>query len=195
MPTGDLVSLAEAREFLQKQTGQTGADDVLQSLVTRASAVIQRNIDTKITAETSTAKTFEWDGGTRVSLTPYVARTVTAVTMDPGEDDEQALSSGEWRLWPQQTKDGVYRHLLLDVNVVTGYTGGFPARQLSVTGTWGFSSVPEELKHAACVTVTAWYRGQVAGFSTAYGDATETVAVDLLPRDAFRVLDQWRRYG
>ena len=38
----DLVTLAEAREYLQKQSGQTGTDAALTSLITRASAVIQR---------------------------------------------------------------------------------------------------------------------------------------------------------
>lgn len=196
----DLVTLADAREFLQKQTGQTGTDAALSSLITRASAVIQREIDTFITPAESASRTFTWDGySSFVSLLPYVARSVGSVTIDPGESSESTLSSDAYRLGREPAKDGVYSIVELDLFQVPGYGGNFRGggRRVLVTGQWGYAVVPDGLKHACLLTVTAWYRGRVAGFSSGYenADGGETARMELIPGDAFRILNQWRRYA
>lgn len=196
MASSDLITLDDARAYLQKQSGQSAADEVLSDLVSRASRVIQRHIELEVApATTSTARTFDWDGSQRVSLAPYVARTVTAVTLDPN-DSSSALTSGDWRLMPNPARDGVYYTLHLDYTVLVASVSYFPQRQIEITGTWGFSDVPEEIKQAACITVTDWYRGRVAGYSSGYQDAGEAAASrgpEALPLAAYRILEAWRR--
>lgn len=192
----DLVTLAEAREFLQKQSGQTGTDAALSSLITRASAVIQREIDTFITPNEATTHTVEWDGTSKIKVLPYVLRSLSAVTLDPDEDTETVLTASQYRLGPEPAKDGVYTVVELDWQAVPAYTGVFPSRRAEIAGYYGYAVVPDGLKHACLMTVAAWYRGGVAAFSSAYHDADggDAANVELIPRDAFRVLNQWRRY-
>ena len=193
----DLVTLAETREFLQKQTGQTGTDAALSSLITRASAVIQREIDTFITPNEATTHTLEWDGSGRIGLLPYVMRSLSAVTLDPDEASETVLSASQYRLGPEPAKDGVYTYIEVDVRAIPAYTGNFATRRAEIAGYYGYAAVPDGLKHACLMTVTAWYRSRVSGFSTAYegADGADGAWSELIPRDAFRVLNQWRRYS
>lgn len=192
MASTDLITLDDARAFLQKQAGQAAADEVLSDLISRASRVIQRHIELEVApATSSTARTFDWDGGTRLSLAPYVARTVTAVSLDG-----TALDSAEWRLMPNPARDGVYYTLHFDYTALQLGWSYFPNRLATVTGTWGFSEVPEELKQAACETVAAWYRGRVAGFTAQFEDSGEQAAgrgPEALPLGAYRILEAWRR--
>lgn len=193
MAATDLITLDEAREFLQKQTSQTATDDALTTLITRASEVIQRYIDTRVVKESSTAKTFDWDGTYRVPLTPYVARTVTAVTLDP-DDDPSVLSSGDWRLHPAPAHHGVYYSLEISQIAWQPYGGDFSRRRVQVTGTWGFSDIPQELRHACCVTVATWYRRDVAAFSTVFNETEGRVErPEALPSAVVRTLEMWRR--
>jgi hypothetical protein len=196
MADTDLITLAEAREFLQKQSAQTAVDDVLEALITRASRLIQRHIELEVAPANTGSKTFDWDGGIRLSVNPYVLRSVLAVTLDPNETTSTALTSGDWRLMPNPARDGVYHTLHFDYTAIPSGTGYFPYRQVSITGTWGFESVPDELKQATCVTVVDWYRGRVAGFSAGFQDAGEQAAPrgpEALPLAAYRILESWRR--
>ena len=192
----DLVTLAEAREYLQKASGQTGTDAALTSLITRASAVIQREIDTFITPNEATTHTVQWDGSTQIRLLPYVMRSLSAVTLDPDESSETVLTASQYRLGPEPAKDGVYSVIELDWQAIPTYDGNFPSRRAEIAGYYGYAVVPDGLKHACLMTVAAWYRGGVAAFSSAYQDADggDANRVELIPRDAFRVLNQWRRY-
>jgi hypothetical protein len=191
----DLITLDEARDFLQKQASQAAADDVLEELITRASAVIQRHIDLDCES-VATTRTFDWDGGARLSLAPYAASSVDGVTLDPNESGSSSLTSSQWRLTPSPAADGVYYTLHFDYTAISASWSVFPRRQVSVSGQWGFTVIPDGLKQAACVTVADWYRGRVAGFSAQFQDAAEGAAPrgpEALPLAAWRILEAWRR--
>lgn len=192
----DLIDVDDARAYLQKQSGQTATDDVLDDLVTRASRVIQRHIELEVQPSGADARTFDWDGGARLSLAPYVARSVSGVTLDPNESSSTTLSSGDWRLTPSPARDGVYYTLHFDYTALSVGGNYFPGRQVTVTGQWGFDTVPAELAHACAVTVADWYRGRVAGFSAGFQDAGEAAGSrgpEALPLAAYRILEAWRR--
>lgn len=194
----DLITLDEARDFLQKATAQTGADDILEELVTRASLVIQRDLDLNVVPDEVAAYTFGWDGSTCIDLAPYVARSVSAVTLDAGDSGETDLTAGQWRLSPEPARNSVYPKLELDYTVINGYSGNFTGkRRVTVAAQWGYETVPDELKQAACLTVTAWYRGRVAGFSSQYEDADGgfVARTQKLPLEAFQILADFRRYA
>ena len=196
MAVTDLITLVEAREFLQKTDAQVAADNVLEDLILRASLEIQREIDLRVAPPESGDKTLDWDGSRRIRLTPYVARTITAVTLDPGESGVTVLTTAQFRLGPEPALDSVYPWVEFDARALGSYGGAFSTRRVLLTGEWGFTDVPEELKQACCLTVAAWYRGRVAAFSSQYEDADGgfVARVQKLPFDAFQILEKWRRY-
>ena len=196
MAATDLITLEDARAFLQKQVGQTATDDVLADLVTRASGMIGRYCDVRfLPVETSTSRLFLWDGGSVISLAPFVAQSVTSVILDYGEASQFDVSGG-FRGGPEPQTDGVYYFVELDFRFIPAYTGAFSSRRARVTGTFGYPDVPVEVQQACCVTVADWYRGRVAAFNTAFQDAGEQSAPrgpEALPQAAWRLLEPFKR--
>lgn len=160
MAAGDLTTLASVRTFLQKETGDTGQDSELSTLITAASTLINTHV-AYFTAEAATAKTFVWRGGP-LSLHPYFLRTASSVVMDPDETTSTTLSTSDYRLRPKPPRLGAYRWLTLPGQTLTpGYE-----REITITGDWGLSSIPADVAHWTNVAVAIWLRRDVSAFST-----------------------------
>lgn len=180
MAAGDLTDLATVREFMQKgATGtETEQDALITDVITRASRVIQRTY-TRIfvPAETNASHTFVWRGRGWLSLSPWYARSVTAVQLDPDLSSPTNLSAGDWSIEPDPAEDGVYTHLRFPGQTFTGYSNlelqddlveSSYYRRVRLTGDWGYTAVPDDVKHWATVTVVEWIRKDVSAFSTAF---------------------------
>jgi hypothetical protein len=207
MAAGDLTDLTTVREFMQKgSTGQeTEQDQLITDLIPRASRTIQRYTRIIAPAESSVAHTFTYRGRGMLSLSPWFCRTVTSVVMAgdvAGLSTAAALASGSYTLEPDPAEDGVYTHLrfpgsqLYESNLElldTSYANALQ-QKVKVTGDWGYSGVPADVKHWATVTVVEWIRKDVSAFSTAF-DANEDRLdrPEEIPFAAKRGLRQYRR--
>jgi hypothetical protein len=192
--TTDLCTVQEVRDFLQKPDGDTGQDLIIGLLVTRASLEVMRVTGREFApAVSSTARTFEYEGGGFLDLAPYDARTVTQVRIDVDEGSPTTLQSDEWRLFPYPSRDGVYTALRLAPYVIRS-RARWQQRLVEVTGTWGFASVPQDVKHWTIVSVAEWLRKDVAAFSRVFNLETEQIDLpESLPRAAVVGLSRWRR--
>jgi hypothetical protein len=172
----ELTSLAAVREFLSKQGGDTGQDEVLQSLISRASAAVMRHCRREF-APVTTAETrrFTWRGGP-LRLAPYDLRAVDEIVLDPASSYPTTLAATEYDLMPQPTPYGVYRWVrpygaaFNTPRTFTTANYGVQAdyRMVDITGDWGFAEVPAEVEHWTIVTVASWYRRDVSAFSTVF---------------------------
>ena len=163
----DLTTRAAVREFLHKNNADTVQDEVIDSLITRASAAIGHEIARFLPAETG-SKTFLWRGGP-LGLHPYFARTVTAVSLDSDASSPTVLTASDWRLRGKPAGDGVYRWLHFPAYQQFYVVGA--VSEVTVTGNWGFASlseVPADVQHWAIVTVATWLRRDAAAFSTTF---------------------------
>lgn len=160
--SSDLCTVQEVRDYLQIPTGDTEQDTVIQALVTRASVAINHHCDRRfLPVETAAVKTFEYPGDGVLSVAPYDIQSVTLVRLDPDLSPPTTLAATQYRLFPYPATDGgVYSGLLL--RCIRG------ERLVEVTGTFGWSSIPEHVKQAAIVTVGTWMRRDVAAFSTVF---------------------------
>jgi len=194
--SGDLVSLSQAREFLQKQSVDTSQDSVLQNVVSRASVAIMRYTEREFAPNsTSATRTFEAEivGQTWVSLAPYDVQSVSSVQIDT-DVSAITLGSAEYRLWPQPAADGVYSAIRLMPLSMAVTAIPWRHRQIQITGVWGFPAVPVDVQHWTLVTVTEWMRKDVAAFSTTYSLAEDKVdRPEMIPSAARAGLDLWKR--
>ncbi len=187
MSVVELTTLADVREFLQKQGTDTTQDGVIQHLITRASETINRQVGVFLPAETDVDKTFVWRGGP-LALQPYFARDVTAVSLDSDRTSPLALEESGWRLRPKPPRDGVYRWLTFP-----SYAAPFDGeREVTVTGDWGFETVPWDVAHWTIVTVATWLRRDVSAFSTTLRlDEDRLERPDALPSAVMRGLARY----
>lgn len=197
MASTDLTSLAAVRAFLQKPTADTNQDAEISTLITAASTAIMRWTGREFApAVTSTARIFAYKGGGILDLAPYDCRSVSAVVLDTdlGASDQTTLETTDFALRPLPVRDGVYQWLRLPNHGVADSPGRFPERQVTVTGTWGFAAVPENVAHACIVTVAIWLRRDVAAFSTTFSINEDRLErPEAMPSAVIGLLSPYRR--
>lgn len=165
----DLVTVEDVRRFLQKQSTDTGQDPIIATLISRASKAIIRYTEREFAPAGSAgeARTFEYAGGSFLSLSPYDLRAITRVRLDIDEASPTTLTSSDYRLYPNPASEGVYTAIRLAPYLIHSSTR-WQQRLVEITGTWGFASVPEEVKHWTIVTVALWLRRDVATFESTF---------------------------
>lgn len=193
MAAEDLTTLSAVREFLQKQAVDTEQDDVIASLITRASNLIMRYTEREFApATTSDTRVFDYEGRGWLDLAPYDLRSVSSIQIDTDTSSPTTLTSGtDYRLWPRPAVDGTYLALRLDT---PGVYSEWPTRELSITGDWGFASVPSDVAHACIVTVSIWLRRDVAAFAANMNlDEARVERPEVLPSAVKAGLDHYKR--
>jgi hypothetical protein len=158
---------------------------VIESLIARASRVIMRWCEREFApASTGVARPFRYDNG-RIDLSPYDLRAVTSITLDTdlASGSQTLLTTSDYRLGPLPAPDGVYQWVdLYPCSGVRGlwWPGRFDA-QATILGDWGWPAVPDDVEHACIITVAAWLRGGVSGYSRTYAQDEATVTARPLP--------------
>jgi hypothetical protein len=192
----DLVTLADARAFLQKQTPDTAQDGLVQSVITRASAAARRFTEREFApASNGLMRTFECEitQEAYLDLAPFDLRSVSLIQIDT-DISAITLSTDEYRLAPITAPDGVYTGVrLAPLSLAVGRVM-WRNRQVQITGNWGFASVPEDVKHWTLVTVAEWLRKDAAAFSTVFNLTEDKVdRPEMLPRAVQAGLARWKR--
>lgn len=182
-PDARLTSVEAVREFLQKPDSDTAQDNVIEELIGRASAAIERFCQRKFTASGVATRSFLTRNG-YLSFAPYELQAATEVIVD---SNTLTAGSDGYQLRPVPAHDGVYRYALLP-----GYlTGEYEA---SVTGTWGWPQIPADVEHWCIVTVGIWLRRDVSAFSASLRlEEDRMERPDALPSAARLGLRHYRR--
>jgi hypothetical protein len=162
---GDLTTLASVREFLRIPTAQTDADALLTTLIAQASSVIEQYTSREFAPEStgSQTRTFQYHGGSGILyLIPWDLRSVTLMQIDTETDSPQTLTADEdYFLMPRRAPGGVYEYVELRGLAAGSRAAGAalkPWREVEITGTWGYSAVPDAVKLAANMLVAFWWR-------------------------------------
>jgi hypothetical protein len=187
----------------QAGANQGYQDTLINSEIARASLAIHRYCEREFvtTATNPATRTFELMPQTRfegwVSLAPYDLQAVSGanpVKIDTDQTSAVNLGVDEWRYWPQPAADGVYMALRLQPLSIN--TGRIPwvFRQVSVTGNWGFPSIPADVEHACIVTAVTWLRRDVSVFSnTMVLDEQRVERPQTIPGGVRHILDLYKR--
>lgn len=163
MAAGDLTTLANVRSFLRLPTAQTDGDALLATFITAVSAAIRTYTGREFSATDTGSHTrlFRYFGGGMLFLDRSDLRSVSAVSIDTETSSSTALVLNEdYFLLPRGARDGVYEAVELRGYATGSHVGGNikPWREVSITGLWGFSSVPKDVETAANMYVAHWMR-------------------------------------
>lgn len=201
MAAHDLTTRDEVRQFLQKQGAETAQNDIIDDLISAASAEIQRH--TRIfkpehNSGADAAKRFTWSMG-MLDLSPWFAKTVTAVSIGG-----TAQAAASWSLRPRNAQDAVYTHLKIPGSEVTHpqvrladpvYLDSLE-QEVVVTGTWGYATVPDDVAHWCKVTVNHWLKAEVTAFTRGFDvDAGRFTSPRALPDAVIDGLKPYARTG
>lgn len=197
-----LCSLEDVRTFLEKDS-DTAQDPLIEALIPRASERIQNYAQRefeKTPAEESdnpVARRFSYSTPGFLSLAPYDLRTATQVTLDPDGGGLVLTADTDYILEPTPAPDGVYGWLVLPRQAPRGFGAAGRRRIVEINGRWGFAAVPEDVKHAAIVTVASWLRRDVTSFGFDVDDVQSVrpfaAGTYGLPAGVRHTLDHYRR--
>lgn len=183
MATIDLCTLSDVRAELELPAADTTRDTLISSTITACSRAIHTYCQREFKTETngSTTRRFKVPNlAYLVDLAPFDLRSVTAVIIHPESTTPTTLTATtEYQLAPVTLVD-TYQQVKISPWVAQMHVGDTPRRfgytLVDVTSTtWGFASVPDDVKRAAIITVAANIDRRL--------DAYDTGALDLVNSD------------
>ena len=196
-PSGyDLTTLGAVRTFLEKAGAETGEDDLIQQLITRASKTIMTWTQREFAPATaSAARSFAYSGGGLLSLAPYDLRSVTTIQFDTDTSSPTTLATTDYALRPLNTAYGTYDLLRVPNFTVADQPDKIGAeRVVTITGAWGFASVPADVEQAAIITVADWLRADASAFTRSFNvEAGQFEYPRGIPDKARAILSPYRR--
>jgi hypothetical protein len=166
----DLCTVDDVKALMQKSGANASSQDsLIQALITRASVKIMDDYAREFVpggaysvAFTAATRTFEFSRDMErvvfVDLSPYDLQTSPAptVVIDSDLTSPITLTSDQWRLWPQPASQGVFSAIRLSLWSAHAAYPRFEQRQFTVTGNWGFPTVPAMVTQACAETVIHW---------------------------------------
>lgn len=178
MATIDLCTLAEVRLELEYPASDTTRDTLISSVITGVSRSIHTYAQREFKTETTGATTRRFmvsTGAYSVDMAPFDVRSVSAVVVHPEAAGSVTLTaSTEFQLFPVTLVD-TYQTVKISPWVATMHVGDTPRRfgytLVDVTSsTWGFLSVPDDVKRAALITVAANIDRRLDAYDTGAND-------------------------
>ena len=162
-----LISAAEARAYIRGLTG-TAEDTLLGTLIDRAGAAFARYCAFPAASaggmptieSTAYTRYLDGPGGNTLRLGVRPILSVTSIHDDPdrtyGSDD--LIAAADYEVFGE---DGIV--VLKTTGATTAFSQSY--RAIKAIYTAGYSTVPDDVKHAACLQVRWWYEGRdIVGF-------------------------------
>lgn len=202
MAVGDYTTKDEVKEYLEQLAGVATWDIVIDKIITRVSRMIdthcRRRFYVPAADETETR-----DGTGSQQLHPQLdiasltTLEVAASAAAARAGTYTAVAATDYVLMPRERRPGfpaLYVRLHdAPAGTVTRFTDGTATVRL--TGRFGFTTTPDDIKHAAVMLVARAWRGRQNGFSdvigvTDYGTAQISRA---MPADVREVLNRYSK--
>lgn len=200
----DLCALDDVRTELEMGVTETGRNAKITALLPVATRVItrwcRREFINAFPAADATPRKFAYYGGSRLSLFPYDLQSASVVQMDTDTSAVTLAVTTDYYLEPLPALDGVYTHLLFTSLEPASVGGRDTRREVSITGVWGFATIPEDVKRAAVLSICGWLDKPVNEYgNNADGEARQaTPAVGAgyqLSLGVKSILSDYRRRG
>lgn len=217
----DMCTVDDVKSALEPSITTTTRDVLIQSLVTAAAKAVNLYLDRELTPITSSAtRRFylePYDIGYRVEFGWCDCTSVTSVVLNPeqtapvtllgpGNTLVEGSSLADFNLEPVNSRTGSYARLhispFLPIFSVTALRLGQP--MVDVTGSWGVystSTIPNDVRQAAILTVRSWLRDNPASYAFADVErepghiAPAIPATFGIPPGACRLLAAYRRWS
>jgi hypothetical protein len=175
MAAVDLTTKTAVRAFLQKQGADTGQDAIIDTFITAASKLMMRYAQREFAPASSaqarkfilTNANYAFGRHVRLSLAPYDLRAVTSVVRDSDTTSPVTLASTDYKLRPQPSVDGTYGYLRFEFFAIPPSPTDWE-REITITGDWGFTAVPEDVANWATIQVADWIRRDVSAFGSSF---------------------------
>ena len=177
-----VVTAAEVRDYLPTLSG-TGDDTLITTLISRfdsAAAAYLGFIRRSDGAESIESGTYveylDGPGGRDLTTTVKPIISITSIYDDPDldyTDSADLIAASDYTLYKDEGR------IILDYNATdASWSVGY--RHIKITYVAGFASIPNQIKHAACLQVAHWYQGRSHIGRTNLSSQGQTVSLNTL---------------
>lgn len=192
----EYATLAEVKRRMPELG--TSDDDVLTGLVIAVSAYFDHSTGQSFGSETS-LRTFSGNGTNQVFIRPSLTAAPTLVRVRSNTSEAwRTVPAADIRLMPEGRRVGDPVLWLELGNTVTGTDYLWPEsdQTVEITGTWGRSTVPDDIREACIETVVNLYRARGSAGSDMEVGVGGTYMPDIpkaIPAFAYTVLRSYKR--
>ena len=213
----DIITVAEYKGLMGVGTGDTRDDVQLAALMPAASRAVRQYTGRQFEVNTgvATTRTFQHDGSEMLDIDDCTA--ITTISTDAGvPGNTHVLTGDQWIAMPQDDSDVFYYILLyggpyMGLSPEMGFTYNLDRYEMnmrnpmiSVTATWGWTTIPADVKLATALTVSelmASSSGQsdglsseaIEGWSRAWGGRASGTTAMAVPNRARDLLVGYQR--
>lgn len=185
-----LITLEDAKAYIGVEDDDR--DEQIEGLIDAASEWIIDTAQQEFAPAGAAGETrrIEYRGGGVISVAPYSLRAVTAVVIDP-TDQQVVPEAWQLRSAPKGRRGGVYNRIALSARyAATGHVAGVTT--VDVTGTWGWAEPPKSIERACRRLVEMWFNAEIAFASDGYDG--EPVRVPMgVPLDVKDLVESYRQ--
>jgi hypothetical protein len=195
-----LVSLGLARSYVLGSPSEASKDEQIAFLINWTSRAFRNYVKREFVPHDAVTRTFEYQGGGYLSLSPFELRSVDTVSLYTDTDDVIELTTDDYRLEPRGgTLEGTY--LILDLITADPLETSNNFRwQVEIEGDWGMSEIPADVKGAALIMIKdlwmnpgAFRSYNVGPVQLAEGELAGLAPVGSVPPGARRALRPYLR--
>lgn len=190
----DLTTIGRVKVWL----GQTDPsnDPQLQQLTTAASAAVMAYCQREFAPiSTGVTRTFPLLGDGYIRFGGWDLQTATQVQIDTDTaSTPTTIPDTQYQLGPVSKPNGVYtmlRFYTFSVGPILRQAMGIP-RQVAVTGTWGWPSIPADVEQACIIAASKWFKRDQVSYSNELPVPAPSDGLNL-PLDARVLLAPYRR--
>lgn len=206
MAQSEIITLDQLKESLGIPRSDTQKDLKLAQAITSATAAIRTYLDRDFgTATAAATRTYTYDGSGILELDDLVTGSVTQVQMDG-----RSLSSAEYVVQPDRRSPVQYWMVLppsSGISPAMGFTWNLDTYPMyankpvysisvSVTATWGWPTIPDDIQQAAIYTAAAMAESPKPYISQQYQNYSVQMPLPFdcaIPERAQALLDPYQR--
>lgn len=195
-----LTDIGQVKLWLGQSDTDSSQDDRLTFLVNAASTVIHEYCQREfVSVLGSGTRNFALKRDGLITFGKYDLQSASLVQLDTdGSVTASTVDPAAYQLAPVDSPHGVYgslRFYSFSIGpILRQWAGGIP-RQVSVTGLWGFPSVPADVEQACVLTVAKWFKRDQVAWTNEYAVPQAGPGDGLnLPFDARMLLQPYKRF-
>jgi hypothetical protein len=169
-----LIDKRYARLILNNDALDETYDELLDLLIDSYSEAVVEYTERQFTPDDDTTYLFRHSGRGSLDLRPYELRSATEISYSPEGYDPVLLAADQWRGEPRnKSRWGTYLWLSAPIVTATAVPyfpyQSWSAITVSITGDWGMTEVPSNVKLAVAACVDNYFRNSTGVQSQSLG--------------------------
>jgi hypothetical protein len=189
-------TLAELKARVGIPGADTGDDAILEAVVEAASRSIDRICNRVFYSTAAQTRYFSVHSGIKVFIDDVQSVSLVATDRNLDRTFSNTISAGDYELGPLSAAAYSRPYTVLRIKPLASNTFDMGTDMLKVTGTWGWSAIPDAVNEACLLQAGRLFRRKDAPFGvTGGGDVGTAISLRAVDPDVESLLQGYKRFS